>query len=385
MTALAESPTFVERHVRPRVLLVPLGLYAASRVMTLFAAAIAMATRRATFVQILGSWDGTWYSLIVRHGYPSTIPVNHHGKAVFSQIPFFPAYPLLVKAVDAVTPGGPKMTGIVVSLLLGAVATVMFWYVCRSFWGEQVANRCTAVFVFLPGAWVFSFAYSEALMLVFAIATLVLLQRRAWVWAGIAAALATSSRPNAIVLVLCAAVASGIAIYERREWKSLIAPILAPLGAIAFMVFLWAQTGELDAWFRVQSEAWGERTDFGGESFIQFRSFLRFPLQSGDVFIMGAMTVIAIVMVILLLRARLPVIYTVYALGILALSASSAVLLLRPRFVFVAFPLTMAFGRFVRGRVLALCLVAFAVLQVILVVWYGHTWPLREVLYPFPP
>jgi len=151
------------------------------------------------------------------------------------------------------------------------------------------------------------------------------------------------------------------------------------------MGFLWVHTGEIDAWFRVQREAWGERTDFGAESFVQLRSFLRFPLQSGDVLIMGAMTLLAIGTVVLLLRARLPVIYTVYALGILALSASSAVLLLRPRFVFVAFPLTMAFGRFVRGRTLALLLVAFAVGQVCLVVWYGYTWPLREVLYPFPP
>jgi hypothetical protein len=88
---------------------------------------------------------------------------------------------------------------------------------------------------------------------------------------------------------------------------------------------------------------------------------------------------------VLLLRARLPVIYSVYALGIVALSASSAVLLLRPRFVFVAFPLTMALARVLRGRWLALTLVLFAVFQAFLIVWYGHTWPLRLTLYPFPP
>ena len=78
-------------------------------------------------------------------------------------------------------------------------------------------------------------------------------------------------------------------------------------------------------------------------------------------------------------------IYSVYALGIVALSASSAVLLLRPRFVFVAFPLTMALAKVLRGRWLALTIVLFAVFQAFLVVWYGHTWPLREILYPFPP
>ena len=27
----------------------------------------------------------------------------------------------------------------------------------------------------------------------------------------------------------------------------------------------------------------------------------------------------------------------------------------------------------------------FAVFQAFLVVWYGYTWPIREILYPFPP
>ena len=85
----------------------------------------------------------------------------------------------------------------------------MFWYLCRSFWGDTVATRGAALFCFFPGAWVFTFAYSEGLMIILAMATLVLLQRRAWLWAGVVGALATSSRPNAIVLVGCAAVAVG--------------------------------------------------------------------------------------------------------------------------------------------------------------------------------
>ena len=214
--------------------LVPLALYVVSRVMTLFAAAVAMALRPgATFTTILASWDGTWYELIVKHGYPSVIPA-HHGKAILSQIPFFPLYPLLVRVVDWVTPGGTDMTGIVVSLVLGAIATVMFWYLCRSFWGDTVALRGAALFCFFPGAWVFTFAYSEGLMIILAIgdaraaAAAVPGCGPAWsvhwrravgrtrsCWWG-----ARWSRP-------------AIAIYERREWRSLIAPVLMPLGALS--------------------------------------------------------------------------------------------------------------------------------------------------------
>ena len=94
MTLVAESPVEVQPASVGRPSLMPLAFYAASRVMTLFAAAVAMALKPgATFTSIVASWDGTWYSLIVRQGYPSVIPVNHHGKAIFSQVPFFPALP----------------------------------------------------------------------------------------------------------------------------------------------------------------------------------------------------------------------------------------------------------------------------------------------------
>jgi hypothetical protein len=45
----------------------------------------------------------------------------------------------------------------------------------------------------------------------------------------------------------------------------------------------------------------------------------------------------------------------------------------------------MALAKGLRGRWLALILVLFAVFQAFLVVWYGYTWPIREILYPFPP
>ena len=389
MTLVEEPPVLSERHRRsgrwPAVVL-PLALYVASRAMTLVAGAVAMAMRPGSdFVSIFAAWDGKWYSRIITEGYPSVIPANANGKAVFSQIPFFPAYPLLARAVDWLTPGSAKMTAIVVAMLLGAIATVVFWYLCRSFWGDTVANRATAIFCFFPGAWVFSFAYSDGLMLILAMGTLVLLQRREWLLAGIVGALATTSRPNAILLVGCAAVASAIAIAKRREWRSLVAPAIMPIGALAFMGYLWQRTGEIGAWFRVQDEAWEERVDFGRVSANFMKEFFLHPLSSGDIFIIGVMTIVAAVMVVLLFRARLPAIYTVYALGTLALSATSAVLLTRPRFVFLAFPLTMALGRFLRGRMLALVLVLFALFQALLVVWYGYTWPLRLTLYPLPP
>src|SRR4051812_46565750 len=214
VTLVAEPPAEVQQRRLPAVL-VPLGFYVVSRVMTLFAGAVAMALRPgATFTRIFASWDGTWYELIVREGYPSVIPARH-GEAIFSQVPFFPAYPLMVKVVDWLTPGGADMAGIVVSLVLGAVASIMFWYLCRSFWGDTVATRGVALFCFFPGAWVFSFAYSEGLMIILAIGTLVLLQRRGWVGAGGVRGPAAGSRPDRVGLGGGAGGGAGIAVLPR--------------------------------------------------------------------------------------------------------------------------------------------------------------------------
>ena len=75
-----------------------------------------------------------------------------------------------------------------------------------------------------------------------------------WLLAGVAAGLATATRPNGIALFAACAVAAAIAIHRRRDWLSLIAPLLAPVGFISFQLFLPGHTGESWPWFRVQRE-----------------------------------------------------------------------------------------------------------------------------------
>src|SRR6478736_6951986 len=114
-----------------------------------------------------------------------------------------------------------------------------------------------------PGSFVLSFAYTEALLLVFAMGCLWCLMTKHWWWAGVLAALGTATRPNGLALVLACAVASLLAIRNDRDWRSLAAPLLAPLGFIAFQLWLGQHTGEAGVWFRVQAEAWGEGASYG--------------------------------------------------------------------------------------------------------------------------
>ncbi|MDP8960965.1 MAG: hypothetical protein M3N32_05035 [Actinomycetota bacterium] len=50
--------------------------------------------------------------------------------------------------------------------------------------------------------------------------------------------------------------------HREGAWRALVAPLLAPAGFVAFMVFRWRRTGEPRAWFSVQRRVWLESMDF---------------------------------------------------------------------------------------------------------------------------
>ena len=100
--------------------------------------------------------------------------------------------------------------------------------------------------------------------------------------AGLVGALATATRPNGVAIVAACAVASFIAIRDRRDWVSLAAPLLSPIGFVAFQTFLRHHTDESWPWFRVQREAWREGTSFGATAIRNTISFLGHPLASPD-------------------------------------------------------------------------------------------------------
>ena len=63
-------------------------------------------------------FDGTWYRTIAETGYPSTLPVDSAGLVTQNAWAFFPAFPMLVRAVMTLTSG----TWIVVAPLVDRVA-----------------------------------------------------------------------------------------------------------------------------------------------------------------------------------------------------------------------------------------------------------------------
>lgn len=292
--------------------------------------------------QVLTSWDGRWYLQLVRDGYPSSVPANVTYDDPQASAAFFPMYPGAVRVVDAILPGGDTFAALFLNFVLGAIAVLLVGVMARRVYSNAVAARAMVIFAVFPGSFVLSFAYSEALLVVFAASCLLLLMDEQWLLAGLAAALATATRPNGVALVLACVVASAIAIRTARRWRSLVSVLLAPLGFLGFMLYVDDTAGERRVWFRVQNEAWEEGTSFGLTAVRNTWTFISDPFESPA----GALTALSLAalagMCWCAWKRRLPLPWIAYSAVIIALMLIPETVTARPRFVLTAFPLFIA-------------------------------------------
>lgn len=299
-------------------------------------------------VQVFDSWDGHWYLDVVREGYPHHIMPNVTYFVSDARAAFFPLYPRLVHYLDNVIPGGPVTVALAVNVLLGAAFIYLIGVIAKNLFDVKTSEKAMIIAALFPGSFVLNWAYSEALLLTLACMCFIALSKKMWLWAGIFAALGTACRPNGIALVAACAVASLIAIKQDREWKSLIAPLLSPIGFVGFMAFLMHHTDENFAWFRVQSQAWKEGTSFGATAVSRTFDFILNPTGSPTSVLTAASMFAMILALIALWKFRMPAMYTAYTAVVLALMLIPATVTARPRFLFTAFPLIFPVARALR-------------------------------------
>lgn len=302
-------------------------------------------------LDVLTSWDGIWYLRIVRDGYPRVVRPNVTYFVPDARAAFFPTYPMLVRAVDTVLPGGDTLAALATNFLLGAVAVWLVGLLARRLFDVDVAQHAMVLFAMFPGSFVLSFAYTEALLLTFAAACMWFILKRNWWLAGLFAALGTATRPNGIALVAACVVAAFFAIRERRDWWSLVAVLMAPLGFLGFQFWLGRHTGEAGVWFRVQTEAWGEGTSFGLTAIRRTWEAFSRPLTSPTNTITAVSVVTLVVLIWFLRRYRLPWFMVAYVAVVVLLMLLPETVTARPRFVFTAFPVFISAGAwFARDR-----------------------------------
>ncbi len=368
---------------RPRVTPLWLSAVAAwvvSRTISVAAAALAAHRHPGTsLTRVLSSWDGQWYLSIARSGYPDHLPMSR-GRALQSSVGFFPGYPGVVRAVHAVSPFSLPVTAVVVSLLLALPAIYLFGVLVGRWWGPAAATRATWVFALFPGSLVLSMVYAESLMLTAAIGCVILLKDRRWVLAGLAGAVATATRPNAVEICFACAWAAGVAIHRRRDWSALLAPVLSVLGIVGYVGYIGARTGHADAWTRVEHDGWHLSNDFGQHYLDRMVQTITWRSQTLDDVILFASSLLALVLLVWLVRLHPPGVILVTALSGVALMVSDINGAI-PRYLLGIFPLLIPPAVKLRGPARAVWLVVSGVGLALLVVHtYGNFASGRPVL-----
>ncbi|MFJ5921933.1 hypothetical protein ACIQF6_04895 [Kitasatospora sp. NPDC092948] len=258
-----------------------LAVYAGALVLHLALLAVMITRPGRTLTDRLTAWDGRHFLEIAAGGYPDAYTYTPDGELTGNNLAFFPLFPMLVRAVHAVTGLSWSAAGIVAAqlALLAALVTVH-----RLVSRLRTRRTATATLVLLaaaqPMSLVFFMAYSESLLLATAAATLLAAHRRAWPAAGLFAFLAGLTRPAGVAVVAALGVAALLEL--RRERRLLPGPVAATaLACTGTPLYLWwvgRRLGDADAWFTVQQAGWGTRWDWGAS----LGEFLLRTLHTGE-------------------------------------------------------------------------------------------------------
>ncbi len=354
------------------IAVLPAWLTARALVLAAYVAAIAIADRltpdgRPTpLTEGPISWDGTWYRDIAAHGY---------GQTENESLRFFPLFPLLGRALTAPFGGRDDVALVVVATVASFVLAVL---VRRLMLAEghtlETADRAVWLTMIFPAAFVLTWGYAEALMLVGAVGMFYGLRTQHWWWAAVAGVVAAGSRPLGILLVLPAA------IEVARAWRSSDVPeriagtasVLSPMvGAGAY--FLWVQTtyGDARLPFTVQGPFRGAFVDPFSRLWEGFTQ-LAGPERYGDALHLP-FAIVFVVLLVLTFR-RWPVSYGLYAAATLLVAISAENLNSLERYALNAFPLVLTLAVLTKDErverpVLTVCAGGFVALATL--AWLG--------------
>lgn len=214
-------------------------------------------------------WDTSHYVAVAQLGYGNPASPSPQGG-----LGFFPLYPLLMRALVAITgvektAGAFAVAGIVISNICFLVAIALLVVITTEVAGERVALHTVLLFCVAPFSFFFNAAYSESLFLVLVLLSLWFARRGQWWAAGMCAALGSATR-----LVGLAIGPALLFMAWRRGAKPkdlLVIALLSPSGLVAFFTYCALKFDDLFAYFNAQSEwgGWTEHVRFYAELFIK--------------------------------------------------------------------------------------------------------------------
>ncbi len=357
----------------PRWIVRPVAIYLVSRALTWATLAV---TTIFTHVGVGGEidrWDTRWFLRAAQFGWPSQLP-HHHGHVAANTIAFLPVFPLSVRWLSDLTGLSLLTAGVVATSVSGLTATVAVWLLIRAYAGRDTADRGTLLVAMFPGSFVLSMVYSEGFVITFVAFGILALMRRRWLLAGVLGMLATATTPIALAFEISCLWCAYREVSRHRNWRSLIAPLLTPIGFASYQIWLWFHTGIPSAWRLTERGGWKSYPSIAYAAHT-VGVFLKDPIvtnKTDDLLFVG--TVLTAVAAVIAIRSRMPTPALLYGLVAAGMAFVSAPVGLRPRFMFLAFPLIIAVGTRYRGRAYVGLLAASTALLVFATAYEVSSW-----------
>jgi hypothetical protein len=291
---------------------------------------------------LLGS-DAGWYQTIAANGY---------GALPRSATRFFPLLPLLDRGLHDVTSLTVGIASLLITNLAALLVGMGIYVLVRSEWHDTVlARRAVWLIMLAPPAFVFVMGYSEALLVLLAVAFFLAIRRGNWWWAALYGYLAGTARPIGCLLVVPAVIEVLRSWRTDRwgEWPGKVAAIVSAVaGAATYLGWASSTSGGFLEPLKIQQQQahHGTLTDPISTVYHSLAN-LAHGHHIGD----GLHVPWIAVAVVLLVLAfwRLPVSYGAFALCVVAVALSGSNLDSFERYALSAFPLVMAASTLLRS------------------------------------
>ncbi|MFJ2816872.1 hypothetical protein [Streptomyces sp. NPDC087294] len=302
---------------------------------------------------VLASWDGWWYQQIAAHGYhPALIPIPDATGPLTLQgnsAAFFPLYPALMRLVSEVTGLGLYGAGMLVSVVAAFAAALGIHAVTARLCGYRAGLAAAGLWAVWPGSGVEWAVYSDSLYVALTAWACHAVLTRRWLTAGFLTFAAGLNRPTAVTLIAGLTVAALLAVLRDRERDGVARPLtavaVAPLGMLGYLGWVGYRMGDYGGYFALQSGAWQHTFDFGRYTLRVFTSVpvghFDYPYAWPFADIIGVgVVLLALALITLLIRLRLPAVLVVHTvLTVLLVLGSQQIFGNVSRYLLPAFPL----------------------------------------------
>ncbi|MFF8970679.1 hypothetical protein [Streptomyces sp. NPDC014995] len=281
-------------------------------------------------------WDANWYLGIADHGYAPALGTAYNS----NNLAFFPLYPLLTRAVAALTPGSAASAGLAIAVVASLVAAWGVFAVGDHLHGRRTGILLTTLWAAFPVGLVQWMGYTESLFTACAAWSLYAVLTGRWLWAASLAALAGLTRPTGIAVA--AAVTVTALLTRPSSPRALAAAVLAPLGWCGYVGWVGLRLDRWDGYFAVQ-RLWRNEWDGGVDTLRRLRGLLVYDSTPELFLIVVTVTLlVSVPLYALSVADRQPLPLLVFGAVLLVIVlGSGGVYFPRARFLLPAFPLLL--------------------------------------------